>query len=91
MRPTYIYYNADTVWISPQILKMMLSKNGLLPEKTRLLHEAREKRMLITDAEGYSRKMQIGGKRVEMYQFRRNSLNIPGGAEIIDLAKGDSE
>lgn len=91
LRPTYIYYNADTVWISPQILKMMLSKNGLLPEKTRLLHEAREKRMLITDAEGYSRKMQIGGKRVEMYQFRRNSLNIPGGAEIIDLAKGDSE
>lgn len=91
LRPTYIYYNTETVWISPQILEIMLSKQGLLPEKTRLIHEAREKRMLITDSEGYTRKMQIGGKRVEMYQFHRNALNIPGGAEIIDLTKGDSE
>ena len=91
LRPKYIYFDADTVWISPQILEIMLSKQGLLPEKTRLIHEAREKRMLITDSEGYTRKMQIGGKRIEMYQFHRNTLNIPGGAEIIDLTKGDSE
>ncbi len=91
LRPTYIYYNTETVWISPQILEIMLSKQGLLPEKTRLIHEARETRMLITDSEGYTRKMQIGGKRVEMYQFQRKALNIPGGAEIIDLMKEESE
>ena len=44
-----------------------------MPEKTRLIHEAREKRMLITDSEGYTRKMQIGGKRIEMYHFHRNT------------------
>ena len=62
-----------------------------MPQKNRILHEAREKRMLITDTEGYTRKMQIGGKRVEMYQFSRNALNVPGGAEIIDLTKEELE
>ena len=35
--------------------------------------------------------MQLGGKRVEMYQFRRKALNISGAAEIIDLSKEDSK
>ena len=91
LKATYIYFDADYLWISPQILRMILGKNGVLPQKNRILHEAREKRMLITDTEGYTRKMQIGGKRVEMYQFSRNALNVPGGAEIIDLTKGELE
>lgn len=91
LQPTYIYFDADYLWISPQILRLMLGKNGLLPQKIQILHDARGKRMLITDTEGYTRKMQIGGKRVEMYQLSRNALNVPGGAEIIDLAKGELE
>ena len=89
LQSTVIYFNEDTIWISPQILRTLLGKNGLLPQKIQILHEARDKGMLITDTEGYTRKMQIGGERVEMYQFRRNALNIPGGAEIIDLTKED--
>lgn len=91
LQSTLIYFDEDTVWISPQILRIMLGKNGLLPQKIRILHEAREKGMLITDIEGYTRRMQVGGKRVEMYQFRRKALNISGAAEIIDLSKEDSK
>ena len=91
LQSTLIYFDEYTVWISPQILRIMLGKNGLLPQKIRILHEAREKGMLITDIEGYTRRMQLGGKRVEMYQFRRKALNISGAAEIIDLSKEDSK
>ena len=59
LKTTYIYFDADYLWISPQILRMILGKNGVLPQKNRILHEAREKRMLITDTEGYTRKMMI--------------------------------
>ena len=86
-----IYYDESYVWIYPEILREMLERNGLLGKKNLLLQRAREVGLLKAENGELSRKIQIGGRRMEAYQFLRENLNIHGQVEIIDLAKEEQD
>lgn len=83
------YYQENNLWIPPQILDRMLSRNGMLPQKLQILSELKSENVIHTDADGLTRRIQINGKRFEAYQFRRDFFNKPGWVDIVDLGKGE--
>ncbi len=78
-------YDNEFFWIPPQFMQSILKGIGLMPYKLVILNDLRESGDLKTDSEGLSRRLKIGGKRVEMYQFRKAIFNVIGEPEITDL------
>ena len=85
-----IFYSLDHIWIPTKVMRMMLSKEGMVVHLNTILLILKRKGNLITDMTGFSRKLQISGNLVETYQIKRNFFNSPGFNDIVDLAKGES-
>lgn len=83
-----IFYSPDYIWIPTKVMRMILNKEGLFLHLNTILLILKRKGVLITDRTGFSRKLQMSGKILEVYQMKRNFFNSPGFSEIIDLAKG---
>ena len=82
-----IVYDQEFLWIPSVVLKKMVSIEGLLPELSKILFNLKESQELICDFEGFTRRIQIGGKRGEYYQFRLEFFNRTGSAEIVELGR----
>ena len=85
-----IFYSLDHIWIPTKVMRMMLSKEGMVVHLNTILLILKRKGNLITDMTGFSRKLQISGNLVETYQIKRSFFNSPGFNDIVDLAKGES-
>ncbi|WP_205152066.1 hypothetical protein [Mediterraneibacter glycyrrhizinilyticus] len=82
-----IVYDKEFLWIPSTVLKKIVSMAGLFPDLSRILFNLKQAEQLICDSEGFSRKLQIGGKRGEYYQIRRELFNRQGSADITELGK----
>lgn len=80
-----VFYDDEHVYFSRYVLNRAIYMCGLTAYKYNLLCQLRESGDLVTDVEGLTRRPQIGGKRVEMYQFRRKLFNVLGEPDIVDL------
>lgn len=78
-------YDDEYFWMPSQFMQNLLKEIGLVPYKLAILNDFRESGDLKTDSEGLSRRLEIGGKRVEMYQFRKKVFNVIGEPAITDL------
>ena len=85
-----IVYDDLFLWFPVAVLKKIVSMSGLLPDLSRILLNLKQTEQLICDTEGFSRKLQIGGKRGEYYQIRREFFNKTGSAEIVELGKREN-
>lgn len=85
-----IVYDDSFLWFPVAVLKKIVSMAGLLPDLSRILLNLKQTEQLICDTEGFSRKLQIGGKRGEYYQIRREFFNKTGSAEIVELGKREN-
>ena len=81
------YYDEKFLWIPTKILDRMLAQERLLPYKLNALYEMKKRGNLLTDSTGLSSRVQIGGKRIEAYKFRRTCFDMVGEADITDLGK----
>lgn len=81
------YYDDKYFWIPTKIFDRMLAQEGMLPYKLNALYEMKKTGNLLTDSTGLSSRVQIGGKRIEAYKFRRTCFDMVGEADIIDLGK----
>lgn len=85
-----IVYDDSFLWFPAAVLKKIVSMAGLLPDLSRILLNLKQNRQLVCDPEGFSRKLQIGGKRGEYYQIRREFFDKTGSVEIVELGKGEN-
>lgn len=85
-----IYYSENHIWFPIPVLRRIMGMYGMVPQMTEILMNLREIKVLITDSDGLSRKLQISGNRFETYQFRRDFFEIRGKASITDLGKAEN-
>lgn len=78
-------YNDHYLWISTIFFKELLQSQNMARYEARFLAEMKGEEILITDKEGYSRKLQIDGNRREFYQFSRERLSPAGLVDIVEL------
>ena len=81
------YYDEKFLLIPTKILDRMLAQEGMLPYKLNALYEMKKTGNLLTDSTGLSSRVQIAGKRIEAYKFRRACFSMAGEADVIDLGK----
>lgn len=89
-RHSSFFYSDDHIWIPTKILRLILTKEGLMPYMNDILLILREKKHLVTDKNGFSKKLQLSGNSIETYQIERKFFNRSGLVDIVDLAKGDN-
>ena len=82
-----IYYDCQYLWFPTLVLERMLGKNGLKHQKQAFLLKLKEYGVLVTDAIGLTRRMQVGGKRREYYQIKRTFFDVIGKTSIVDLTR----
>lgn len=80
-------YDNEYIWIPVPVMNKILHMCGLGSYKYDILCELRKSGGLVTDTEGFTCRLQIGGKRTEMYRFRRELFNVLGEPDIIDLGR----
>lgn len=81
------YHDEKFLWIPTKIFDRMLAREGMLPYKLNFLYEMKKRGNLLTDSTGLSSRVQIAGRRIEAYKFRRACFSIVGEADVIDLGK----
>lgn len=86
-----IRYDDCYLWIPRSVLKDMISTMGLERYIPKILFKLKEKRVLKTDSEGLTRKLQINGDRCEYYQLVRSFFNAEGLVDIVHLGKERDE
>lgn len=86
-----VVFDKDYIWIPTEKFDTLLKRGGLQNKKHEILSRSKNTGILITDDCGFSRKLMIGGKRSESYQFLRKSFNQLGRVEIIELAESEVE
>lgn len=85
-----IYYSENYIWFPIPVLRRIMGMYGMIPKMAEILMDLRESKVLITDSDGLSRKLQISGNRFETYQFRRDFFDIKGHVSITDLGKTEN-
>lgn len=80
-----LYFTEDWIWIPSGIFDEILKKGGLRDRKERILLVMKDNKVLLTDYEGFSKKLQIGGERFETYQIKKELFNKTGEIDIIAL------
>lgn len=83
------FYSFDYIWFPTKILRLILSKQGMMPYMDTILLILRDRGVLIVDKIGFSRKLQMSGKSIETYQMKRDFFNQLGVNDIVDMAKGE--
>ena len=78
-------YNDHYLWITTNFFKELLQSQSMARYEAHFLAEMKREGILITDKEGYSRKLQIDGNRREFYQFSRERLSPAGLVDIVEL------
>lgn len=85
--PYTIYYTQDFLYIPTKIVRKILVDAKLSAYLKDILLILKEKKELATDVEGYSNKIHISVRPVEVYQIRREFFNSTGMIDIVDLGK----
>lgn len=80
-----IVYNDQYLWITTNFFKELLQSQSMARYEAHFLAEMKREGILITDKEGYSRKLQIDGNRREFYQFSKERLSPAGLVDIVEL------
>ena len=80
-----IVFNEQYLWMPTAVFKKILEARGMLRYEARFLAELKKEAVLVTDKEGFSKKLQICGNRQEFYQFSREKLSPAGMVDIVDL------
>jgi len=81
-----ISYDSDYLWFPLKVFDRILEGTAIERQKNQILMIAKKKRLLFTDAEGLSKRLNIGGG-IETYKFRRDTFNSPGLTDIVALGK----
>lgn len=80
-------YDDEYIWIPVPVMNKIVHMCGLGSYKYDILCELRKSGGLVTDTEGFTCRLQIGGKRTETYRFRRELFYMLGEPDIIDLGR----
>lgn len=82
-----IFYTEENLLIPTLLLNKILKDSGLWGYKRKILVSLKHTGNLQTDSDGLTRKIQINGKRREMYQVSRSFFNSIGSLDITSLGK----
>lgn len=85
-----ISYDSDYLWLPRKVFDRILEGTAIERQKNQILMIAKKKRLLFTDAEGLSKRLNIGGG-IETYKFRRDTFNSPGLTDIVALGKENED
>lgn len=83
----YVYFDSEWMYFPTHVFDRILGLEGMLPYKEEILLGLYETKFLRKDAEGFSRKLMISGKRFETYQIKREFFDTIGEVSIVDLGK----
>lgn len=83
-----VIHNSDYIWVPSNVFNRFAEHHGLKKYLPQVLIALKEKGKLVTDSSGFTRKLQVAGKRSEYYQFRREFFNVMGLPDVVDLGKG---
>jgi hypothetical protein len=82
-----IRFDDDTIYFPSDLLWQIIKEHGLEEHANNILVQLKQLRLLKTDRDGMTKKIQVGNIRTEHYVFDKNLFNSPGVPDIVQLGK----
>lgn len=82
-----VFVDDDWLYVTPDLIAEIIDANGLKRQLSQILLELKKEGFLLTDCDGLTKKIQIGGDRRHVYVIRREAFNRPGLIDIVDLGR----
>ena len=82
-----IRFDESYIYIQPACLVEILKNRGLNEYMPHILTQLKEKELLSTDNDGFTKKLQVNGIRKEYYKFENTFFDVTGETKFTDLGK----